>query len=335
MLLLLGIVPFFALVFLANYAQKQNDPTLLRLLRWLFAGLNLLIFLAGIFFLFIRPEQFAEASLEEAFPTLDMRPAGVVLLGMAIWGFLMLLPEIRRWLARWSAIDPESPVHTLALMFSGYLVGNTLITLTQGGLENLAETVTTAGILDVVVQQLLFVLIGLVGVGALVRRDGIKLLDRLGLEVPTPRQLLMGLGWMVLLVMLQTLAAGLWQAVNPEEVELLENINTQLLGDIDTVWEWFILALAAGVGEELLFRGALQPVFGLWPTALLFAVAHIQYGITPATAFILVVGLVLGYLRRRYNTTLAIYVHFGYNFVLGMLVLLTPYMEQLLEQMPQ
>ena len=138
----------------------------------------------------------------------------------------------------------------------------------------------------------------------------------------------------VLLFMLQAVTAGLWQQINPEEVELLENINSQLLGDFDTVWEWFMLALAAAIGEELLFRGALQPVFGLWPTALLFAVAHIQYGITPATAFLFVVGIVLGYLRRRYNTGVAMFVHFGYDFALGMLVLLTPYLEQLLEQMP-
>lgn len=333
--LLPGVILFFTLVFLANITQKRNEPALRRLTTWLFVALNLLIFIAGLLLLFFRPGQLPDDALQSTLSDLDLRPAGVILLGMAIWGLLVILPELRQWLSRWSALDPDSPVHTLALMFSGYLVGNTLITLTQGGLENLAETATATSILEVVASQLLFALAGITGVGVLVRRDGVKLLERLGLAMPTPRQLLRGAGWVLLLFMLQTVAAGLWQQLNPEEVELLENINSQLLGGFDTVWEWFLLALAAAVGEELLFRGALQPVFGLWPTALLFAVAHIQYGLTPATAFLFVVGLVLGYLRRRYNTGVAIFVHFGYDFALGVLVLLAPYMEQLLEQMPQ
>jgi membrane protease YdiL (CAAX protease family) len=36
------------------------------------------------------------------------------------------------------------------------------------------------------------------------------------------------------------------------------------------------IALAAGVGEELLFRGALQPLLGIWATSLLFVVAHVR-----------------------------------------------------------
>jgi len=35
---------------------------------------------------------------------------------------------------------------------------------------------------------------------------------------------------------------------------------------------WF--GLCAGIGEELLFRGALQPLLGIWWTGLFFAVAH-------------------------------------------------------------
>jgi uncharacterized protein len=34
------------------------------------------------------------------------------------------------------------------------------------------------------------------------------------------------------------------------------------------------MALLAGIGEEIIFRGWLQPLLGLWLTALLFAVAH-------------------------------------------------------------
>lgn len=39
-------------------------------------------------------------------------------------------------------------------------------------------------------------------------------------------------------------------------------------------WNPLWIALAAGVGEELLFRGALQPLLGVWTTSGIFVLAH-------------------------------------------------------------
>lgn len=36
------------------------------------------------------------------------------------------------------------------------------------------------------------------------------------------------------------------------------------------------IAIAAGIGEEMLFRAGMQPLLGLWATALLFTVLHIR-----------------------------------------------------------
>lgn len=38
--------------------------------------------------------------------------------------------------------------------------------------------------------------------------------------------------------------------------------------------EVFFVALCAGVGEEVLFRGAIQPIIGIWPTAVIFIALH-------------------------------------------------------------
>jgi membrane protease YdiL (CAAX protease family) len=38
--------------------------------------------------------------------------------------------------------------------------------------------------------------------------------------------------------------------------------------------EMIFLAVSAGVGEEILFRGAIQPLLGIWPTAFLFIALH-------------------------------------------------------------
>ena len=44
------------------------------------------------------------------------------------------------------------------------------------------------------------------------------------------------------------------------------------LTGLNPVW----ISLFAGIGEEILFRGAIQPLLGLWVTSLMFALAHIQ-----------------------------------------------------------
>jgi len=41
-------------------------------------------------------------------------------------------------------------------------------------------------------------------------------------------------------------------------------------------WRPLWISLAAGVGEEMLFRGALQPHLGIWVTSALFALAHLR-----------------------------------------------------------
>lgn len=57
-----------------------------------------------------------------------------------------------------------------------------------------------------------------------------------------------------------------------------------------------VLALASGFAEELFFRGAMQPSFGLWWTSALFGLAHVG----PRRIFVawgvwaFLVGLALG-----------------------------------------
>lgn len=325
--LFIGIILLFSLIFLANVVEARHARRLQRVFNWILLLVNLPIFLIGVALLLASPEQLAATQFAVSFS--DFRPAGMVLLVSAVWGLVVTLSETRRLLARVLPIDPTSPVHALALVLAGYLVGNSIVTLTQGGLEGLAQTSRAASIIDVVASELLYAMVGIAGVGFLVRRQGWKLLDRLGLQVPTRTQLRASLRWVLLLIGLQWLTGAIFLLTNPEQAEALNNLNTLLLENIDTPLEWFTLALSAAVGEEILFRGALQPVFGLWATSILFALAHIQYGFTLATLLVFAIGVVLGLIRRRHNTGVAIFVHFTYNFVLGLISLLVPLLEQL------
>jgi membrane protease YdiL (CAAX protease family) len=62
--------------------------------------------------------------------------------------------------------------------------------------------------------------------------------------------------------------------------------------------EILVLAVASSVGEELLFRGALLPIFGVWMQAVVFALLHIGPGtrFLPWTASAFGLGLIFGWL---------------------------------------
>jgi membrane protease YdiL (CAAX protease family) len=62
-----------------------------------------------------------------------------------------------------------------------------------------------------------------------------------------------------------------------------------------------LLAVCSSVGEEMLFRGAMQPTLGLWTTALVFALLHVpsQARLWPWTVMAGLLGLVFGALARE------------------------------------
>ncbi len=90
-----------------------------------------------------------------------------------------------------------------------------------------------------------------------------------------------------------------------------------LLGDVSSR-EIVILAVASAVGEEVLFRGALQPWLGLGPQAGLFALLHVgpSRRFLPWTVWALVMGLALGAMVEvTGDLGGAIVAHFTINFL--------------------
>jgi membrane protease YdiL (CAAX protease family) len=69
----------------------------------------------------------------------------------------------------------------------------------------------------------------------------------------------------------------------------------EVVGGLDTR-SIAVLALASGVGEEVFFRGALQPSLGLVATSIVFGVLHVgpDRRFLPWTPWALLMGLVLG-----------------------------------------
>ena len=89
-----------------------------------------------------------------------------------------------------------------------------------------------------------------------------------------------------------------------------------------SVFDIFLISLLAGVGEELLFRGLLQPAIGYWTgplgglvlASVLFGLAHL---ITPTYAIMAgSMGLVIGWsMNYTDNLLTAILIHAVYDFI--------------------
>lgn len=334
-------LPFLAIFWVANLAERrraQGEPHqgfalaayLLMGLLYL-AGLALgLVMQLGVAMMQMQPDLFEAGG--------DLFAAGVAslpLLALGFWlpsllGLILLLPPVRRAVARLLPLDADNPVHGVSLAFS-MLILTSLMTTLGMGLGNLADLMAESGetggdltLLSLWGQQILTALLAMVGVGWLTRRDWNETLQRLGIVVPTPRQWAIGIGLglgMVPVVLALGYGASLVGLGTDPDVERL---TEQLLGPLyQTPFGILTLGLAAALGEETLFRGAVQPRFGLVVTTLMFALIHSNYGITISTLAVFIVGLVLGWLRLRHNTTTAMAMHATYNITLGLLAYLS------------
>ena len=222
----------------------------------------------------------------------------------------------------------DSVVHTLAIILMIFASMNTIGNfILAGGIEGIAEDLADIGIVDLLTNFLMYIVISLFGVGIFVRRNLARTIKRLGIRLPEKENILGWLGQGVKHLLIGTVVGfgmfwvqvGLsvtWQSfVSPETLAeqsvAAEAMFTAFSGSL---WLGFLLAFTAGVGEELLFRGALQPIFGNIIVSIFFVMLHSQYILTPASLIILTVSLVFGFLRNHYTTPSAMMAHFVYNF---------------------
>ena len=139
--------------------------------------------------------------------------------------------------------------------------------------------------------------------------------------VLTPAALERGLvATLPMLAMLALLSLSRW----PPLVELrrqVESIVRTLFANSSWL-ELALISLAAGVGEELLFRGALQPLLAVWFHPLIaIGVVSLLFGLAHALSLIYflaatVVGFYLGWLAMAYGDLIGPMVAHGfYDFI--------------------
>ncbi len=340
---LMTLGPLVALgLFLSLAYVAEKEP----LLRWvvyvvvalfdlalLLAGAASL--LAGVMPQLLGPEHGPAGLMEpEVAPMLAVLPhLSIVFITLGLVGFALLLPPVRHVVARLLPIEPTRVVHTAALHVALMLLASAgmiaaVMPVLAGNpdlLDEVAQQLAGQGALALLwVQNLGFVAVGLLGVGLFVRRDWREALDRLGVTRRVHVRL-----WLV--VTLLGLASGygidwLWRRLQPESLDQVTRLSDAIFGPLlDAGLAGAItIALSAGIGEEILFRGAAQPRLGLVFTSLLFAATHTQYTVSLALVQMLIMGLLLGLVRRRANTTTSMAVHATYNFILVILAIYVP-----------
>ena len=338
------VIPFAVLAFLAYLGVRHTWAQVLAFL-WLalvllgIAGFAVLLVL-GV--LMTRSGALARGGA--AGPLLPPGGLGLLgatsfssLLGLVVAG-LLLVPAVRRAAARVlpRQFDPRSTVHAIALSLIGAAIiicfGQLIV---AGGVPPLLEMVeatpeTATNTSDA--EEILLLVYGfawtlpaaLVAAGwATVRTFG-GALRRLGLVRLTGRQVVSAIGLAVLLVVgANILDVGInrvWELMGwaRTDTAAFERLMGAAFSPIGAV----VIGVTAGLGEEASVRGVLQPRLGILMSNLFFTGLHaFQYSFDGLLSVFLV-GLSLGIIRARTNTTTSSIVHGVYNFILVMLATL-------------
>jgi membrane protease YdiL (CAAX protease family) len=107
------------------------------------------------------------------------------------------------------------------------------------------------------------------------------------------------------------------QFLKPVKDFFLDFTNQLNLSKRDMVW----FSICAGIGEEILFRAAIQQTLGIWPTAVLFIVLHgylnpFRFKLTLYGVIMVIVSAGLGYLYEFAGLFSAIVAHMIFDILL-------------------
>jgi uncharacterized protein len=239
---------------------------------------------------------------------------GVPVLGIGLGLSLPLLRPFRQLAGRLLPMDPESPIDwsglALVLALLGFLIPTAFVDSAPVVISEDSATALTSGLLQ---QLLAFVAIAYVAVGYRNYRTGQQATARLGIQKPTQIQITVGLIGVLAAFVAANIGGLLTVILQPDVVSGIEESVEAITSGVTNPFVAVVLALSSGIGEEVFFRGALQPRFGMVLTALLFTFLHAQYGFTWILLGLFLVGMIFGWLAKRYGTMAAVIAHVVYN----------------------
>ena len=328
MTLFLILIPGYLLVtiYLANRNQAAGyafDSVDNQFVRWLLYAAGWLSLMMGLFL--VMAAILADRLIAEGEAIYPVGGASVVAGLLLTWGSSLLIfrfvglaawrEQLRGLIGGVRAYNPQSIVHITAVVLSILVFTGVIILFwADGGSAATAESASEISVDGILLQNGLFIAAAVLGVGLSIRRDPSTVIRRLGLRVPTLADIRWGIGFglglFLLLVVIGLVLVALFGDLDDEaatrQVEALIAPPLPLM---------LLMLVIIAVGEEVFFRGALQPVFGNLPVSLFFAIMHTQTLFSPLILVLVVVSLGLGWLRDHHSTTAAIIAHFCYNLI--------------------
>lgn len=244
--------------------------------------------------------------------------AGVIGLGLCIPPLLKILgrpPRHRFW------SDP--PIFFGLWIFIMVLLTNNLVGIL--GFQQMSKlssvSIATGGRVSpalVLSTEIPFIIVAICGVGLGVRRGPRETLARLGYRRITLRQIGAAALFVVIALILTHYAEQLFSYLQPGLAHRVGGLTSNLFGTkglspASVVLFGLLVGIGAALGEETLFRGAVQPVLGIPLTSVLFASMHFEYGPSVLLVYLFLVSIGLGILRKRANTTTSFLAHAAYN----------------------
>jgi uncharacterized protein len=248
--------------------------------------------------------------------------AGTAALLAGVAGVGLCVPPLRRVTGRrvGSGFWTDPPTFLAVWLFVMVLANNAVSLLLFDQLPNLERFFPTGRLSPtaVLTSQLPFVAVAVLGVGLGVTRNVRQTIARLGYGAISLRHLGVIVVFVGVALALSIGADALFSRLQPElyrEVgEISENLfNPAGLSLAEAVMFSLLVGVGAGLGEETLFRGAVQPKLGIVATSVLFASMHVQYGPSLLLGYVFLLSIGLGLLRRHINTTASFLAHAMYN----------------------
>jgi membrane protease YdiL (CAAX protease family) len=238
-------------------------------------------------------------------PTLVV--TGLLLLAASL--VVLLVPPLGARFLGVLGLDPASPVHrviAVAFVLTVFDAVALFLDLAESGPVELPFYPS-----DPLVSLVTDLSLALAGVGFGLSRGGRETLARLGIRPLTRRQVLAAILVTLVFHVIVGVMEYLESVLLPSMHALEDRFGYEFIGL--PAWVGAVLtSISAGVGEEVLFRGALQPRLGVVLTAVLFGALHVQYQV-PGMIVIVIIGVGLGIVKERTSTTFTALVHVLYD----------------------
>jgi membrane protease YdiL (CAAX protease family) len=233
----------------------------------------------------------------------------VVALGLSL--VLPLARPFRKLMGVLTPMDPASPIDMMGIgvVLSVMVYFAFAITADPGAAAEVGAVTAISQFVNVA----FFVAVAFIAVGSGVYRSVRDAVSRLGLTVPSWRDVVVGVVAVVPTFMLSIMGSLLTLYFQPDLfADLGETIDQMSAGTSVTLIS-VVLFASAGIGEEILFRGAIQPRFGIVLTSAFWALVHTQYQLSFVVLGLFLVGILFGLIRKYMNTTSAVIAHALYN----------------------